>query len=510
MGTRVNGIISGLDTESLVKAAVMYQQQQIDRLGQKTTKLKWQREAYTSIYDKIKTFRESTLFQYKLNSTTNVKSTKNSDESIVTAKANSDAVTGVHTLKVHKLAVNAQTGSSAAIGSRNDKTNLASQLGETFSGGAFTININGKDISVDPTTQTMNDFIKAINNSGAGVTASYDSNVDRIFLKSDKAGEEGVIDLTAASNTVSGSNAEKLLGKLNLSTATKVEGEDAVFDLDGVTGITQAGNEFTIAGISYSLKKADPSTTVSINVASDSDGILESVKSFVNSYNELLKGVNSVLYEQKYSGYTPLTDDQKESMTADEITKWEEKAKSGVLRTDSLLMNITSGMRQTIYSSVKGIDSVTRASDGKTVTYNSLFAIGIKTGGYSSNGELEIDEDKLKEAIENDPEAITKIFTGSTDAKGNATEGVADILYDQLKIQLDKINDKAGSATGDNDISSRLSKEITRLTDDMNKKITRMNARMQTLYKQYDAMESLLQQLQQQQDSLSNYFGSSS
>ena len=526
MANRIDGIMSGWDTESMVKAMVSHQQNQIDRLSQKNQIYNWQRTKYTELYKKIETFRNNSLYNYKLDSTTKVKTATSTNESLVTAKPTADAINGTHTITVHKLATGAQTGSQGKMNSTSDKSSISKQFVDGSDAplytDSFTLKLNGKEITIDPTKESMNDLVKKINESGAGVKATYDANTDRMFISAEGIGADAKVDFTATDdvnglkflkNTVqmpvvtqADIDADPTNPSLVLGELKAITGTDALIDIDGVNGITQSSNDFTIAGINYSLKEADPTKTTTIEVKSDTEAILQSVKDFVNSYNELLDAINAVTYEQKYKNFNPLTDVQKEGMTADQITNWEDKAKSGVLRTDSLLMSITSSMRSTVYSSVNGISS--QMVDGKRVTFNSMYSIGITTGNYSDNGKLQIDEDKLRKAIEADPDAVNKIMNGGTAADGKRTDGVADKLYDELKKGMDKIDSKAGSSAGDSDITSNLAKKIKANQDAIDKKTTRMNLQMQTYYKEFDAMESLLQQMQSQQDSLANYFSS--
>jgi flagellar hook-associated protein 2 len=407
------------------------------------------------------------------------------------------------------------------MGSSSNKTSIESQFVDSVTGnaayaGIIEITVNGKTVSVD-TTQSLNDLVKKINGAGAGVTASYDANSDRFFISSNETGAAAKIDFTGTTGL--GENFLKNALKLPVDGSGNLQvlqGKDAEFDLDGITGLTQSSNEFTISGITYNLKEADALKNLTVTVKNDTEAIFQSVKDFVEMYNTLLDAVNSTMLEQKQSSYKPLTDEQKKTMTADQIKDWETNAKKGILRNDSLLQRIVSDLRATIYTPIKGLGQTygsgtlgvtASAAGGK---YNSLFSLGLKTGGYSTNGHLEIDDDKLKAAIEDDPEAVYKIFTGGVDASGKATDGVADKLYDQLKTALDKINSEAGSAAGEKDQTSTLSKKILSNNKAMNAKIARMNAQMQTYYKQYDAMEKLLKELQGQQASLSGFLSGSS
>lgn len=512
---RIDGIVSGFDTEALVKASVSSYQSQIDRLNKKNTLLSWQKTKYTEIYKKIETFRNK-AFNYKLDSTLKPKVATSADTSKVKVTASANAATGIHTINVTQLAEGAQTGSQKALGSTNNKKSLETQFAsntafQSLGATSFNIDINGKTIAVD-TNKSIYELVNNINKAGAGVTASYDASLDRMFITADGTGSNAKIDFSA--NT-SGSVADVFLANVlqfndgvdvavtlpNGATDTlpslmaPVVGKDAIFELNGVTGITQSTNTFEVSGITYELQAVGNTT---VQVTNDSDALFNSIKTFVDDYNALLDDINAIIYEQKYKGFGPLTDDEKSAMTESQIKDWEEKAKSGILSRDPILMNLVTSMRTAIYTPVEGVNS----------KYNGLFSIGLKTGDYQTNGKVIIDEDKLKAAIAADPDSVAKIFNGGTDRNGKKTSGVADTLYDNLKAGMDKINSQAGVATGSNDINSTIAKEVTRNTKAINSKIATMNLKMDMYYKKYDAMEQLLQKLQTQQSSLASYFNS--
>ena len=104
----------------------------------------------------------------------------------------------------------------------------------------------------------------------------------------------------------------------------------------------------------------------------------------------LIESLNSQVKEKQYRDYTPLTDEQKKEMEEKEIEAWEVKAKSGLLRGDTIIQSVLSNMRSNMYS--KG--------SGSSTEFDMLFKIGITTSSKTSdNGKLEIDEDKLRAAI---------------------------------------------------------------------------------------------------------------
>ena len=71
----------------------------------------------------------------------------------------------------------------------------------------------------------------------------------------------------------------------------------------------------------------------------------------------------------------------------DEIKKWEDKAKAGLLKSDANINKVLSDMRSTISNYGAGSDDM-------------LAKIGISTSKtWSDNGKLEIDENKLTKAL---------------------------------------------------------------------------------------------------------------
>ena len=66
------------------------------------------------------------------------------------------------------------------------------------------------------------------------------------------------------------------------------------------------------------------------------DEMMTKIKEFVTTYNGLIKDFTDQTKESKYRDYAPLTDEQKKDMSENEVKLWEEKAKSGLLRNDSI------------------------------------------------------------------------------------------------------------------------------------------------------------------------------
>lgn len=407
-------------------------------------------------------------------------------------------------------------GSDAVLSNRLSTSStldsIASQLSTelTFnSDGQVDITINGVNFTFDKSS-TLSEVMTEVNQGNAGARLSYDELSGKFSLTADSTG---------AGNTlaVSESDSNFLTVFLNKNTA----GQDAKLTLDGQT-LTRSTNSVNVDGITYSLK--DTTTeAVTIGIEQDVDGIYDTISNFVTDYNALIDTINSTISEEYDSDYPPLTDDQKEEMTDDEIENWEAKAKVGILRNDSLMQNFVTNMRSALMDSVSGVST-------------NLSAIGITTSTYSEKGKLHIDEDKLRTAIADNPEGVTNLFTQqSTSYSGTTTvraltsaqrqtrykeEGLSYRIYDILQDNISTIRDssgnkglmllKAGTENDTSDTENSYSKELDKYSDKIEAEKDRLDDEEDRLYEKYTAMETYLNQLSSQFSALSSFTSSSS
>lgn len=249
------------------------------------------------------------------------------------------------------------------------------------------------------------------------------------------------------------------------------------------------------------------SPIVTLTSTTNVDDMVTKIKEFVDTYNGFVKDLTAQTKESKYRDYAPLTAEQKKDMEESEIKLWEEKAKSGLLRNDSIVRNGLSNMRSLIYETHHGV------SDPK---YNSLYSIGITTSKtYSDGGTLEIDEKKLRAALEENPDAVNQLFknTGGKkddtiqvkdsegnpvlDADGNPQTKKADTrgfmyqLRDSMKAFEVNIEKKAGRSTM-TDNQYTIGKGIV----DADKRIDAWQDKLKNIearyWRQFSAMESAI------------------
>lgn len=338
-------------------------------------------------------------------------------------------------------------------------------------------------------SDSLNTVINKVNASKAGVTMFYDSHTDQLTMTRN---ETGNFNKNGNGNEIN-TNGTLLNTVLKFEGATETGGKNAVFTINGLP-TERTSNTFSMNGVSITLKNTT-STPVTINVNNDNNKLFDNIKSFVDKYNELVGKIESKLNEPKYKSYKPLTDDERDSLSDKQQEKWEEMAKSGLLKGDSILSGLVTQMRSSIYSTVdqSNIDS----------TMKSLSAIGISTTGDYTTAKLEINESKLKAAIEKDPASIELLFNGSGTTEGQ--KGVIQRLYDKVNASMDQLKNRAGNSFSVNNQFT-----IGRQLNDLDDKIDRFEDRLADLetryYNQFAAMEKAIQKANSQSSYLMSYF----
>jgi len=363
-----------------------------------------------------------------------------------------------------------------------------------MSGGSFVIRVKNssgalEEIAVDSSVNSLEDILTAFNSKFGVGTAVYADGKVTIKAPADDTFDFSGSDIAAM---------DFLTNKLNLNIVNQ-NGQDAEVVLDGAH-FTQSSNVFTVSGVTYTLNSTtEAGKPASVVVIPDIDKTVEAVKSFVEEYNKVLSLLNTEVNETKYKDYLPLTDEEKGQLTDDQIKSWEERAKSGLLRRDPILTDIIYQMRNSFSNNINGL----------TGEYRNASSIGISTsmGDYSEGGKLYVDEEKLRKALEADPDIVYKLF--STDGSSGDQDGVLVRLADQLKAATDKILEKAGaSASALYDTKSFLGKELNDLESRMDAMSDRLADIENRYYKQFDAMELALNRLSQQSAWLLQQFSS--
>lgn len=352
------------------------------------------------------------------------------------------------------------------------------------------IKVNGTEIVVDRTT-TMDSLASAM--AKTGINASYDTNQGRFYLSSKNTGVENAFTVEADDATLAA------LG-LNLTDgeAGKIDASDASLVYNGVE-YTQATNSFNINGLTMDVSSVGGEQAFSVDT--DVDGIYDKVKSFVKEYNTLITEMNKLYDASSSRGYEPLTSDEKDAMTDEDIKNWENKIKGSLLRRDSTISTLLTSMRTTLNKSVEVTNS-----DGTTSRY-ALSSFGIVTSDYTEKGQLHIQgnaddsdfaglDDKLKAAISDNPEALMKTLTT-----------LGDEIYKNFQSSMKRVVGVRSSLTFYNDLE--MDDDIKSYKEDVTSLQKKLQDEQDKYYKQFSSMETALTKLQSQQTYISQLFGGS-
>ncbi|HWQ76890.1 MAG TPA: flagellar filament capping protein FliD [Syntrophomonas sp.] len=498
--SRISGLASGIDTDSIISKLMKAERVPLDKLEQKKQVLEWQQETYRNLNVSLDSLRTS-LSSLRLQSSFRAKTAVSSAATVATATAGANASEGTYTITVNHLATGISKASAAKLAEETDadgnKLSLYNQFSEFSargysSGDTIKATVNGTELSFSLSGDTISTVVAKINNADLGVTASYDTSLNRFFLVSDSTGSDAELTVTGdEANFLSSSSQSSILG-LSIEADATYTGTNASVDMGDAAGLESSTNSIVINGITFSLKELG---TTTVTVTRDVDAIMASITGFVDAYNQILGELNTELQEERDDDYEPLTDAQKAEMSEDEINKWNAKASAGLLRHDPLLRSITSNFRYIMSSFISGISD----------SYNSLSSIGIASESYKDQGILTIDEDDLREALTKDPAAVEKIFTNSSDTAEE--KGIAVRLYDAAVKSITDLTDKAGSDTGSADLSV-IGKRLTALDKQISDWEDKLEDIENRYYNKFTQMETFIAKMNSQSSWLSSIMGS--
>lgn len=364
--------------------------------------------------------------------------------------------------------------------------------------GTYKLNINGTEISLDKKS-TISSMMSAVNKSAAGVTMTYSSLTNSFTLESKELGGAGKVE-------VGDTSLGRSLGLVDDNgTVGASEGQNAIFEINGQE-VYLNDNTYTLDGNTFTFNdNMTIGETYTVNIAKDSTTVKDALKKFVESYNKLIDDVygyigKSPAKDDDGNTYEPLTDAEKEEMSEDEITKWEEKAKQGVLYNDSTVSTVMSQMRSALYT------SVTLDDGSKFGIYN----LGIKTSSeWSKHGKLQIDENAFDKAFENNEDAIIKLFTDSDTGMMKKLNSVIDgaVKSSGAANTRGTLVRKAGKADSSVTTDSTIYKEMVKMQDRLKELQDRYDTKEEYWWKVFTNMETAMADLNSQTSYISSYLG---
>jgi flagellar hook-associated protein 2 len=373
------------------------------------------------------------------------------------------------------------------------------------------------DFDNDAKDKTIDQILRDIKTK-TGVDISYSESTKKFTLSSSDAGANSNVyieDLggTGFLKTILGDNVFGGAG-----TSKSITGKDAQFTLTDPTGkvstYAKSQNNFTIDGVNYNLN-AKTTGEITFNLTTNPDDAVKKIMDFVNKYNEMIDKINTKISEKRQYTFLPLTEEQKKEMSEDEIKKWEEKAKEGLLKGDSELSNMVNSMRSAFFAPVKGVAL-------------NLKEIGFDTSSdYSQQGKIVVDQDKLKQALKNKGNEVSEFFgkqsethsTYSSTLKSdqrkirNEEQGVFQRINDILK-DYTRTTDGKGALLKKAGIQGDLTDKKNTLTEYMQQKDKvikemerKLSEREKRLYNQFAQLEKAMNQMNAQSSWLAQQLG---
>lgn len=425
MAMRMTGIMSGLDTETIIQELVAARRTKVDTAKKAQTKLQWKQDKWKELNTKLLNLYTKTVGNMRFSDAYSKKVTKSSNENAVSVLTGENAVNGVQSLRVVSLAKTAYlTGGQIekdVNGNAVTASTTMSELGITEDS-SFAVTIGGVDKTITVGADSkLSDVVKQFQD--AGLNASFDEKNHRFFISAKESGLSHDFDIKS-----SDAAGEALLGALGMGTiqeydgtttpsnvATKISGKDAQITLNGAT-FTSDTNVFEINGLTITCT-AETAEEVTLTTQDDTDGIYDMVKNFLTEYNKIINELDKLYNADPAKGYEPLTEDEKAEMSESEVEKWETKIKDSILRRDESVSSVASALKETMLA-------------GVTVNGKQMFLsdFGIETLGYFSSADNEKnayhingDEDDsstsgktntLKAMISSDPSTVEDFFLG--------------------------------------------------------------------------------------------------
>lgn len=545
--TRITGLATGLDVDSVVKETMQAYQTKIDTVDQQKKVAELQQEMYRDVIKECRNFyddyfdiskSDSILLQRNWGTTT-----FESSNSAVSVTGNGGAEVAKYSVEVTSLAKAASyvmpiddvkdtfyiNNVKVEIDKEKDKTasekvasinkalkgsGVTAKYSEFSNGIVFTTDKLGADQSI-----TVSDVKTTTENSDfyTGLEENYNkiiSDEDKKKFEVKVAGQTINVDLSGgfSKEKINEAIKEKGIyisegenGSYNVTypenSIQKAQGSncEAIIRKDGqeykVSGSNS--NSITLDGVTFKFNSVT-TEEVKITGKTDTKAIKDKLVKFVDDYNKIMEKLNTLINEKRDKDYMPLTEAQKEEMTDKQIELWEKKVKEGQLSRDSDLIRIRNSMKNAMSSLSGG-------------TGESLAAFGIKpVSDYNGNknGTFTIDEEALNKALENDIENVMNTFIASSknDSDKGALQKLKSIFDTETQSSTSALIKKAGMEGSSTASNNTLSNKIKKYEEKISRMETIFSTKQQALYSKYARLETLMNNLNSQSSYLTSMF----
>jgi len=403
----------------------------------------------------------------------------------------------------------------------NTSAKIEEILGEDYTyDTALKMKVGDKDITIAPLAGAkninMDELVSYVNGAlgGSGMKASFDTETNTIAVK-DKDGNK--VDVSYLDETSKALFATTSARGSGVYTA----GQDAMFtvtvngeqknmvrssnsaNIDGLTVNMEETFNSKAASGDYGFEVEDAKKSVTFQNKTDSDKIIDAIKTMVDDYNTMMteiKSAYSTMPYQKSNGtfasYEPLTDEDREGMSESAIERYEEKAKQGILFGDRNLSALYTKMNQAFSFSNK--DDVNALKDmGISVSFN------VSDGAQA----ITIDESKLRSVLDSDPDRVSDLFTktdGIMDRMKNTLDTYAKTTGEPKGILIQQSGSPLSSLSL---LSNQWQTEIDNYNTQIEKWQDKLTTQVEKYTSQFSRLEQLIQQMNAQSSTLAGMMG---
>lgn len=260
-----------------------------------------------------------------------------------------------------------------------------------------------------------------------------------------------------------------------------------------ITGVGIKGDGTLLDSNNQELKARETDT---ITVTRDTDQIVDGVKSFIDEYNKLVKTINDLLNEEaSYRDYAPLTEEQRSEMSDKQIELWEEKAKEGLLRRDSILDGFLRDMRSVWYE----VNSSGYA----------IYQLGIETGEWSTRGQLTLGQDgetTLRQMLASDPSGVMNFFANSVDGAATRVNEIIRSVANTSSGSPGSLVELAGIKGMSSEKNNTLYNQIQRIDEKIERLKDQYEQEKDRYWNQFNTMEQQIQNMNSQSAWLASQF----
>jgi flagellar hook-associated protein 2 len=403
MPVTIDGLVTGIDTQTIIDGLLKIQKQQIDRFAVRKSEVEQKQTAFKGVETRLLGLQlDVSKLSRSQNNTFTRQTVTVSDESAVAGTAIESAAGGVYRFTVDSRAAAHQVASQGFADPDSEITT-----------GTFELRLGNGDletITVDDSNNSLAGLADAINTAGGGVTANIikDSSGGatpyKLLLTSSKTGSENSISLT---NNLAASSGTEVRPEIDFGTPVQaaVDAKITFGSGAGAISTTSATNRFdnVVRGVSFDLLNPTVGQEVTITVARDTATAVDNVKSFVESFNDLVQYI----------------DDQARYVSSTN--------QGGPLQGDRNVQTIKQKLYSTVLNVVPGVEQ----------SANRLSAVGITV---SNSGRLQLDSTRLQSILDGQVEDVSaadvkrlfaldgisdnsgvKFVSGSVDTKSSAT-----------------------------------------------------------------------------------------